>query len=84
MNELQPKLAIGDGALGFWKARPQVFGTTRAQRCWVHKTANVLNKLPKDLQAKGKDDLHQIWTAQSRVDGSSCIINRTVSPISID
>jgi transposase-like protein len=40
-----PKLAIGDGALGFWKALPQVFGTTRAQRCWVHKTANVLNKL---------------------------------------
>ncbi len=65
---IDPKLAIGDGALGFWKALPQVFGTTRAQRCWVHKTANVLNKLPKSLQAKGKDDLHQIWMAQSRVD----------------
>jgi transposase-like protein len=63
-----PKLAIGDGALGFWKALPQVFGTTRAQRCWVRKTANVLNKLPKSLQAKGKDDLHQIWMAESRVD----------------
>jgi transposase-like protein len=63
-----PKVAIGDGALGFWKALPQVFGTTRAQRCWVHKTANVLNCLPKGLQAKGKDDLHQIWLAESRVD----------------
>jgi transposase-like protein len=62
-----PKVAIGDGALGFWKALPQVFGTTRAQRCWVHKTANVLNCLPKSLQAKGKDDLHQIWLAESRV-----------------
>jgi putative transposase len=65
---IDPKLAIGDGALGFWKALPQVFGTARAQRCWVHKTANVLNKLPKALQAKGKDDLHQIWMAPSRVD----------------
>ena len=41
---VDPKLAIGDGALGFWKALPQVFGTTRVQRCWVHKMANVLNK----------------------------------------
>lgn len=46
---IDPKLAIGDGALGFWKALPQVYGATRAQRCWVHKTANVLNKLPKHL-----------------------------------
>lgn len=65
---IDPKLAIGDGALGFWKALPQVFGTTRGQRCWVHKTANVLNKLPKGLQAKGKEALHQIWMAESRVD----------------
>jgi transposase-like protein len=63
-----PKVAIGDGALGFWKALPQVFGTTRAQRCWVHKTANVLNCLPKGLQAKGKEALHEIWLAESRVD----------------
>jgi len=68
---IDPKLAVGDGALGFWKALPQVFGTTKAQRCWVHKTANVLNKLPKALQAKGKDDLHQIWMAQSRVDAEA-------------
>ncbi len=63
-----PKVAIGDGALGFWKALPQVFGTTRAQRCWVHKTANVLNCLPQGLQAKGKESLHEIWMAESRVD----------------
>ena len=64
--KIDPQLAIGDGALGFWKALPQVFGSTREQRCWVHKTANVLNKLPKHLQAKAKSDLHQIWMAESR------------------
>jgi transposase-like protein len=63
-----PQLAIGDGALGFWKALPQVFGATREQRCWVHKTANVLNKLPKHLQPKAKSDLHQIWMAATRED----------------
>jgi len=68
---VDPKLAIGDGALGFWKALPQVFGTTRPQRCWVHKTANVLNQLPKGLQAKGKEALHQIWLAESRVDAEA-------------
>jgi transposase-like protein len=61
-----PKLAVGDGALGFWKALPQVFGSTREQRCWVHKTANVLNKLPKGQQAKAKAALHEIWMAESR------------------
>ena len=65
-----PKVAVGDGALGFWKALPQVFGTTREQRCWVHKTANVLNKLPKGLQAKGKEALHEIWMAESRLDAA--------------
>jgi putative transposase len=64
--KIDPQLAIGDGALGFWKALPQVFGATREQRCWVHKTANVLNKLPKHLQAKAKSDLHQIWMAATR------------------
>ena len=63
---IAPKLAVGDGALGFWKALPQVFGHTRAQRCWVHKTANVLNKLPKGQQAKAKAALHEIWMAESR------------------
>lgn len=66
--KIDPKLAIGDGALGFWKALPQVFGTTQAQRCWVHKTANVLNKLPKHIQAKAKNELQQIWMAETRED----------------
>jgi putative transposase len=66
--KIDPNLAIGDGALGFWKALPQVFGSTREQRCWVHKTANVLNKLPKHLQAKAKSGLHQIWMAETRED----------------
>lgn len=66
--KIDPQLAIGDGAFGFWKALPQVYGATREQRCWVHKTANVLNKLPKHLQAKAKSDLHQIWMAETRED----------------
>jgi transposase-like protein len=64
--KIDPKLAIGDGALGFWKALPQVFGHTRGQRCWVHKTANVLNKLPKSQQPKAKAALQEIWMAASR------------------
>jgi len=64
--EVEPKLATGDGSLGFWKALPQVFGTTRAQRCWKHKTANVLNYLPKGLQAKAKAQLNQISMAEGR------------------
>jgi putative transposase len=61
-----PELAVGDGALGFWKALTKVYHTTRWQRCWVHKTANVLNKLPKSLQAKVKEKLHQIWMAPNK------------------
>jgi len=56
-----PELAIGDGALGFWKALEQQFGTTRHQRCWVHKVMNVLNKLPKSVQPRAKADLKEIW-----------------------
>src|SRR5690606_1660968 len=63
---IDPKLAIGDGALGFWKALPQVFPTTRDQRCWVHKTVNVLDKLPKRLHGAAKDLLHQIWMAPTK------------------
>ncbi len=66
-----PKLAIGDGALGFWKALSEVYGKTQWQRCWVHKTANVLNKLPKSLQPKAKDKLHQIWMAPDKVEAQS-------------
>jgi transposase-like protein len=61
-----PELAVGDGALGFWKALSKVYGQTRHQRCWVHKTANVLNKLPKSQQKKAKSRLHEIWMAASR------------------
>jgi transposase-like protein len=63
---IDPKLAVGDGALGFWKALPQVFETTRTQRCWVHKTANVLDKLAKSVQPKAKEMLHDIYLAPSR------------------
>jgi len=66
--ELDPELATGDGALGFWKALSKIFPKTRRQRCWVHKTANVLNKLPKSLQAKAKSMLHDIWMAATRAD----------------
>jgi putative transposase len=65
---VDPKLAIGDGALGFWKALPQVYPTTREQRCWVHKTANVLDKLPKRLQPEAKEKIHEIWMASTRAD----------------
>jgi putative transposase len=61
-----PKLAIGDGALGFWKALKQVYPKTQEQRCWVHKTANVLDKLPKRLQPEAKQKLHEIWLADTR------------------
>jgi len=65
---VDPKLATGDGALGFWKALGQVYPTCREQRCWVHKTANVLDKLPKRLQPEAKNKLHQIWMAETRAD----------------
>ena len=61
-----PALAIGDGALGFWKAVSKVWPETKHQRCWVHKTANVLNKLPKTVQSKVKSALHDIWQAETR------------------
>src|SRR6516165_4769069 len=64
--EAEPALAIGDGALGFWKAMRQVWGTTKEQRCWVHKTANVLDKLPKGSQPKAKRMLHEISMAEGR------------------
>lgn len=63
---IDPNLAIGDGALGFWKALPQVFPTTRTQRCWVHKTANVLDRLPKRIQPKAKSMLHEIYMAETK------------------
>ena len=63
---VDPKLATADGALGFWVAARKVWPATREQRCWVHKTANVLAKLPKSMQAKAKARLHDIWQAETR------------------
>ena len=68
---LAPELAVADGALGFWQAIEEVWPTTRGQRCWVHKTANVLNKLPKSLHAKAKRALHEIWMAETRTDAEA-------------
>ncbi|MCH8820263.1 MAG: IS256 family transposase, partial [Acidobacteria bacterium] len=65
---MEPKLATGDGALGFWKALAKVYGNTRQQRCWVHKTGNVLNCLPKVSQPRAKQALQQIWMAETRED----------------
>ena len=61
-----PKAATGDGALGFWAALREVYPATQQQRCWVHKTANVLNKMPKSIQPKAKSMLHEIWMAERR------------------
>ncbi len=63
---LAPELAVGDGALGFWKALEEAFPTTRCQRCWLHKTLNVLDKLPKSLQPAAHQDLREIWLSPSR------------------
>ena len=68
-----PKMAIGDGALGFWSAIDEVFPSTRTQRCWVHKTVNVLNYLPRSVQAKAKAGLQAIWMAESRVQATKAL-----------
>ncbi len=66
---VDPKLAVGDGALGFWKAVRQIYPAIREQRCWVHKTANVLDKMHKRVQPKAKELLHAIWMAPTRAEG---------------
>jgi transposase-like protein len=63
-----PELAVADGALGFWQAMEEVWPQTRGQRCWVHKTANVLNKLPNSQQPKAKRALQEIWMAETKTD----------------
>src|SRR5258705_12217197 len=63
-----PELAVADGALGFWQAIEEVWPKTRGQRCWVHKTANVLNRLPKSQQSKAKRALQEIWMAETKKD----------------
>src|SRR3982750_4373561 len=70
---IAPELATGDGALGFWKALEAVCPTTRHQRCWVHKTSNVLNKLPKSVQPVAKQDLREIWQAPDRATAEAAI-----------
>jgi len=64
-----PELAIGDGALGFWSAIEEVFPKTKQQRCWVHKTANVLDKMPKSIQMNAKKAIHEIYMAPTKEDG---------------
>ncbi|HEV2042599.1 MAG TPA: IS256 family transposase [Casimicrobiaceae bacterium] len=71
---IAPELATGDGALGFWKALEEVFSTTRHQRCTVHKTANVLDKLPTSVQPAAKRDLRQIWTAPDRKSADAAMV----------
>jgi putative transposase len=61
-----PKLAIGDGAMGFWAALDEVYGDTRQQRCWVHKMNNVLNRVPQSVQSKMKQSLYDIWQADTQ------------------
>jgi putative transposase len=63
-----PKLATGDGSLGFWLAMAKIFPSTRQQRCWVHKTVNVLDKLPKSQHVQAKKDLHEIWMSATKAD----------------
>lgn len=70
---IAPELATGDGALGFWKALDEVSPTTRHQRCTVHKTANVLDKLPKSVQPAAKSDLREIWKAPDRATAEAAI-----------
>jgi transposase-like protein len=64
MNE--PLLAIGDGALGFWAALSEIYPGTKHQRCWFHKTANILNYVPKSLRPKVKEDIHEVWKSPTR------------------
>jgi transposase-like protein len=61
-----PALAVGDGALGFWAALEEIFPGTRHQRCWCHKTQNVLNALPKSVHPKAKQALHEIWQSATK------------------
>ena len=72
---IDPKVATADGAKGFWKALKQVWPTTRSQRCWVHKTVNVLDKMAKKVQPDAKDKLKQIWMAPTRADAEQAFEN---------
>jgi transposase-like protein len=63
-----PKIATGDGSLGFWLAMAKVFPSTKQQRCWVHKMVNVLDKLPKSQHGQAKKNLHEIWMSATKAD----------------
>jgi transposase-like protein len=69
--KVPPKVAVADGALGFWAALEEVWPACKQQRCWVHKTVNVLDKLPKKLQAEAKEKLHDIWMAATKKDAET-------------
>lgn len=64
--KIAPKLCVGDGAMGFWKALKKEYASSKQQRCWRHKTGNILSKLPKKLQDPGKQHLHAIWRANTK------------------
>jgi len=66
--DMGPRLAVGDGAMGFWKALKEVYPQTKEQRCWVHKTANILDKLPKSMQSKAKEHIKEMYMAPTRED----------------
>ena len=68
--DVAPELATGDGAMGFWAAMSEVYPSTKQQRCWVHKAANVIDKLPKSKQAEAKGLLHEIYMAAKKVDAN--------------
>jgi transposase-like protein len=70
---IAPEVAVGDGALGFWKALEETFASTRHQRCWQHKTLNVLDKLPKSLQPNAHQDLREIWLAENRAEAEAAM-----------
>ena len=70
---IAPEIAVGDGALGFWKALDEVFPGTRHQRCWVHKTANVLNKVTLSVQTNMKKDLREVYLAPNRASAEAAI-----------
>ena len=71
--QIAPEIAVGDGALGFWKAVEEVYPGTRHQRCWVHKTANVLNKVALSVQANMKKDLREVYMAPNRASAEAAI-----------
>ena len=69
-----PSLAVGDGALGFWAAISEVFPDTKGQRCWFHKSGNIINYLPKSLHSKARSDIQAIWMAPSRSEAEKAIV----------